>query len=611
MARVRCTAALLAVLALSGLAVSGSASARVAAGPQQMHGFLLRSDEPVVHTFSRTPSFAWSPIRGARTYEFELSTSKNFSDNAEVWSTNGLTTPAVSIPISLPWITGKPYSLYAHVRAVTNRGPTAWSAPFGFNMRWPVVPAPQHPDYPGLLRWNAVPGATAYSVWIQDPVNVGVSKIFTTRANMADEREYYTFHSDAAWTGVVHWRVRAERQVVGSTDNGLPAVSFGPWSPVYTSVNPAIAGGPLRVLSTVSNVVSDSTTTRNHEVMPAFVYTGDTSIWGGTYSLYRVEVFTDQDCLNPVFYGAITGAPAYVPRELGPLALPKSVGDVTAAANAFLPDGLEPDSLTIDGNSVQTTEMNFGADGTLAKIDLWDNDWQGGGYYWTVMPINEVADQAISTSLALPALSGSNSITVANATGIAAGDPLLIGDTFPEHATVSAVAGNTITLASGLANDHNTGEQVQRPSGGVKYYDAELTQDACAAGRELTFGKTNDPAVTGQSSAPYASGLSPAGSLVSAKTKAPKFYGAPIVAWQPTLATDKYEVQWSNKLYPWTAAGDQQTFSTSMTLPLKPGTWYYRVRGLDSLLTGTKTGLSWSDPVKLVVTKPRFKIVKH
>ena len=49
--------------------------------------------------------------------------------------------------------------------------------------------------------------------------------------------------------------------------------------------------------------------------------------------------------------------------------------------------------------------------------------------------------------------------------------------------------------------------------------------------------------------------------------------------------------------------------STSALLPLRPGTWYYRVRGIDALMTGTKTGLSWSDPVRLVVTKPRFKIV--
>jgi hypothetical protein len=44
-------------------------------------------------------------------------------------------------------------------------------------------------------------------------------------------------------------------------------------------------------------------------------------------------------------------------------------------------------------------------------------------------------------------------------------------------------------------------------------------------------------------------------------------------------------------------------------LHLTPGTWYYRVRGLDSLMTGSHPELSWSKPVKLVFSKPRFKIV--
>jgi hypothetical protein len=124
------------------------------------------------------------------------------------------------------------------------------------------------------------------------------------------------------------------------------------------------------------------------------------------------------------------------------------------------------------------------------------------------------------------------------------------------------------------------------------------------------FGKTSDPAVTGQSGAPYASGLSPDGKLVAASKPSPRFYGQPLVSWQPLESAGQYEVQWSKRAYPWVTAGSQLTWGTSATLPLAPGTWYYRVRGLDYLLLGTKTAMSWSDPVKLVVTKPRFKIVK-
>ena len=39
------------------------------------------------------------------------------------------------------------------------------------------------------------------------------------------------------------------------------------------------------------------------------------------------------------------------------------------------------------------------------------------------------------------------------------------------------------------------------------------------------------------------------------------------------------------------------------------GTWYYRVRGIDyNLPTGVQQ-MGWSDPEKLVVTKPKFSIV--
>ena len=610
MARVKLSAAVFAVLAVTLPAPAFG----VVRGPQELRGFALRANEPVAHTFSRTPSFAWNPVAGATNYEFQLSTSKDFNESGLIWEKTGVKSPTVAVPISLPWMTGKPYSLYAHVRAVTRRGPTPWSAPFGFNMRWTTIPAPLTPSYPGLLRWTNVPGASGYQLWLVD-----AGKWFTTRSNMADEREYYTFHQNAAFSGVVHWRVRATRWLYGETENGLPSVSYGPWSPVYSSYNPPFPVGPLTTKATVSKVVSDASKTQAHEVMPAFVYGGDT--WGGTTDeLYRVEVFTDEDCLNVVFRGAIVGSPAYVPRPTGPLALPTDVAGITAARTAFLPDGPEPDSYTHDGVPVKGTESSVsagsGGSGTSlppsitvtgAHVDLWDSDWPGGRYYWTVMPIQAVPDQQVSTTLAAPALAGSTTITVAKATGIAAGNTLQVG-TVPENAVVTAVVGNDITLASGLAAFHAAGEAVVRPSGGVTYREGELTQEACASGRVLGFGKSSEPVVTGQT-APFVSGLSPDGKLVAAAGSSPRFYGQPLVAWQPAVAADGYEVQWSHTRYPWNTVGTQQTVGTSATLPLTPGTWFYRVRGLDSLMIGTKPQMSWSNAVKLVVTKPRFRVV--
>jgi len=51
------------------------------------------------------------------------------------------------------------------------------------------------------------------------------------------------------------------------------------------------------------------------------------------------------------------------------------------------------------------------------------------------------------------------------------------------------------------------------------------------------------------------------------------------------------------------------TSATSVVLPVTPGTWWYRVRGFDwSLPTGAQQ-MSWSDPAKLVVAAPKFKLV--
>jgi hypothetical protein len=610
MACARLAAALAAALAVA----LPAANAHAAAAPKELHGFTLRATESVSHTFSRTPSFAWSPVPGALTYDFELSTSKRFNENGTIYSTTGLKSPAAAIPISIPWISGNPYSLYAHVRAVTRTGETAWSTNYGFNMRWPDIAAPVTPAIPGLLRWTAVPGANAYRVWLPD-----LNKQFTVRTNMADEREFYTFHQDLAYSGTVHWRVRALRLLYGSTDNALPAVSFGPWSSIYTSFNPPFATAPL---ATISNVVSDATTVRAHEIMPAFQYT---SIWNTQQELYRVIVFTDEDCLNAVFRGAITGAPVFVPRPFGPFVLPGTVAGITSARTGFLPDATPPypptDSLTYDDMPVGTNELDGtlppagGSDGLPlaqvregAKVDLWDSDWPGGRYYWTVMPVIVRPAETITTQLALPASAGETDITVVDGSSIDPGDALKVGSPIPENAVVKAVVGNDITLASGLAQFHSPGEDVVRPGGAVTYQEAELTQDACAAHR-LAFGKTSDPVVASQSSTPFVSGLSPQGKLTSATNARPQFYGQPLTAWLPIMGADQYEVQWSKKVYPWKAAGSQLTWGTSMTLPLTPGTWFYRVRGIDFLMMGSKTQMSWSDPVRVVVTKPRFRVV--
>ncbi|MEX2211094.1 MAG: hypothetical protein WD689_04955 [Gaiellaceae bacterium] len=527
----------LAAASVLALALAAPAHAATSA-PTGLKGFLLRTDEPVTHVFPRTPSFAWNPIAGAKRYEFQLSTSSLFRDNGIVFSDSTLRTPAASLPMTLPWITGEPYSLYARVRAVLSVGVTPWSSRFGFNMRWPTLPA-SAPSYPGLLRWTPVEGARAYQVWFVD-----VPKVVTVHSNVIDERELYAFHQGAGWISSVRWRVRAVRWTAGGTANSLPAVSYGPWSGVYTSVNPPFAVGRLGLTASVSDTVATGAGgDPAHHLMPGFAFAGSQTLGFLSGELYRVYVFTDRDCVNVVFKGAAVGGPAYAPRPYGPLSLPTTPAELAEARVSFLGDGEnEGTHWSVDLQGVTTTEAGSEEADTAAPdlgaaIDLWDTDWPRGGYYWTVVAVN----------------------------------PFVV-------------------------------------EGRVEYAELESPQDACAAGRVMRFGKTSEPVLT-TSGAPFASGLSPAGRLVSAATEVPRFYGTPLVAWKPVLGADVYEVQWSKSRYPFRpAAAGLVTGSTSAMLRVRPGLWWYRVRGINySLPTGAQQ-MSWSELARLVVTEPSFRV---
>ena len=81
-------AGVLALLALS-VGVQSASAAKPLKAHSGLKAFLLRVNEPDAlynRNFPRTPAFAWNPVAGAKTYEFELSTSENFSESAAVYS---------------------------------------------------------------------------------------------------------------------------------------------------------------------------------------------------------------------------------------------------------------------------------------------------------------------------------------------------------------------------------------------------------------------------------------------------------------------------------------------------------------------------------------------
>jgi hypothetical protein len=641
----------LALLALVALIAAPGASSAVKppklVAPQGLRAFLLRSDELPAHEFPRTPSFAWSPVKGAQHYEFTLSTSPLSAGSGLVWDDSTLTSPAAAVRIALPWITGNPYSLYARVRAIAVNGKVGpWTQPYGFSIRWPNVPVQlDAPD--GLIRWSPVEGATSYQVWYVNSDVSGRSKIFSTTTNVADEREYYTFHQSDLFISAVAWRIRAVRATYGAPVNGLPAVSYGPWSDVYWSYNSHLADdnfaarGMLTPTGTISDVESTPLTPTTHSLMPAFTFQGNQNLNHSASELFRVYVFTDRDCVNLVFKSAIIGGPAYAPRSSGPLALPRDDSQTAAARKTFLPDGTEGTTFTMDGSPITATESEKPSvfttksatvtsstgsgsgtpaptadpyafpdklTGSGAPIDLWDTNWPTGEYYWTVVGVRQDTRSAV---LIGGASAGSTTITVSNSAGFAVNDRIRIGSPPGEIATIAAIVGGALTLSAPLTVDHSNGDPVTRTTGSIEYFDQDVAQDACTNGRIASFGKTSKPALS-SAAAPFASGLSPTGRLIAAAGATPKFYGPPLVAWQPALGATAYELQTSKTKYPWRPIGDSYyTFSTAATLPLKPGTWYYRVRGINlSLPAGAAQQMAWSTPIGLVVTKPKFRVVK-
>ncbi|HET7571737.1 MAG TPA: hypothetical protein VFJ77_03610 [Gaiellaceae bacterium] len=651
---------LLAALALLGVA---HASAAAVTAPRGLHGFLLRADEPHATSFNRTPSFAWSPVPGAARYQFQLATSSTFRDNGVLYDNSRLLTPVEAPPLTLPWITGSPHALYARARALFADGSASpWSAAFGFDV---VPPAPPTPlaSYPGVLRWTPVEGADAYQVWLLD-----ARKQETVRTNVLDEREFYTFHQAAQWSGTVRWRVRALRDdTFNHRINGLPAARAGAWSPIYSSTNPAPTGGAISLVGTVSDVFSNgSAGSKAHELMPAFLWKGNQGLSGDAAELFRVYVFTDRQCLNPVYTSVVTGAPAYAPRLGGPLSLPVWTEDVPDARALYLGDAKETSDYAYDGGRVTPNEQLASAKPTVAvpgdvpaaegttpppdstgspsgsgssgsdsgsddssapasgqnaggvdvagdpgpPVDLWDVDWPQAGYYWTVVPVEAVgADPAFVGAHGVA--KGDTVVPVDATQAFDVGDSVKIGvPPSTDNGTVISIGANTITLSSPLTHDHAAGEPISRA---IRYTDMELPQDVCAAGRVQRFGISSEPSLT-TAQAPFVTGLSSGGRLISA-TRTKAFYGQPLVAWTPAFNASVYQVQWSKKRYPFTPQADPRTnvkgfltFSTSAVLPLTAGTWWYRVRGFDfNLPTGVQQ-MSWSDPQKLVVSAPKFTV---
>ena len=142
--------------------------------------------------------------------------------------------------------------------------------------------------------------------------------------------------------------------------------------------------------------------------------------------------------------------------------------------------------------------------------------------------------------------------------------------------------------------------------------DAMTPQEACSLHFRGEFRKTSvDPQLLENNTRrPYVTGLSPTGRLISAATNHTQFYGSPLVAWTASPAAAAYDVQWirsQKQPKDWSSAGRLRTFATSAALPVGPGTWWYRVRGIDDSVPGNRE-MRWSAPNGVQVANPVFTV---
>ncbi len=164
--------------------------------------------------FFDQPTFRWTPVLGARKYEFQVAQDPSFGNpiddvttDATAYSSN-TTYPADTI-------------LYWRVRAADENGiGLTWSATGTFQKSLAApAPSPTNPtagEYLPVWTWSSVNGAVSYDLAIDQPDG-------NTR-NFSDFRMPATSFQKLTGTGVFHWRVRAEfpKQGYGTTP--------GPWS---------------------------------------------------------------------------------------------------------------------------------------------------------------------------------------------------------------------------------------------------------------------------------------------------------------------------------------------------------------------------------------------
>ncbi len=313
---------------------------------------------------------------------------------------------------------------------------------------------------------------------------------------------------------------------------------------------------------------------------PAFVFTGTQDAAGNTYGLYRVYVFSDKQCVNTVFRGAIVGSPAYAARNKGTLKLPTDDEGRRRCREAR--------SSSVGDEPARRTRPR----GIAARA-------RERGRQRRLPPARRGSSSSSGTS----------------------GSPRdsAPGDAGRSRRRTATGRRSSCSRAAGRT-DASTGRSCpvkQVPKVGERRQDRARSATPTPSCRRTPAqpgacspsARPRRPVVAGQGT-PYASGLSPTGRLIASAGSKP-FYGHP--ARRLAARARRGHVRGRVVAHALPVARRQarrrSTAAPRRRLPLKPGTWWYRIRGINSALPAGHQTMTWSQPLQLKVAKPKFRLV--
>ena len=409
----------------------------------------------------------------------------------------------------------------------------------------------------------------------------------------------------------IHWRVRAIRDVgqFQSSSNGLPAVSYGPWSPIYTTVNarrPTDAEADRHGLERWDKAGKAGSA---HQLTPGFAWTPSAPVISEGIdpgsSLYRVYIFTDKNCVNRIFTGSIVGSPAWAPRTSA--ARCRCPGDTKVAgrrrtAPPYLTGaGSEGSPSTPPARSVvsnETAGIQVGSTGvgnagrgaaSGAAQARCGRRPLGLGLAERPLLLDGRPGLGAAASYPPPRLPPARRRRHPRAPARRRAPPVVV---LGQPSSASAPASSWLRRGAAIA-----------------YHDMAVPQDSCQAGVGMSFGKVSQPVVT-SSGTPFLSGVGPdgpdrrrsgprtpsssprrsrPGSPVVGATEVPDrdvAVALPVARRRSTSARRRLD----------RPAGDQVRRRAS---------WYYRVRGVNENLPAGAQAMAWSTPVQVKVTGNR------